>query len=118
MGDLDSSTVGNMLNFIYTDKVKDECITPELLVAANKYNLPLLRTTCEENLLGRLSIHNATEIWLAINLHGSKYAQGKTLKFMAEFWGKIKDTDDGRKIAIANPELPLNILSYLYDDGY
>ena len=87
--DLDASTVGNMLNFIYTDSVKDETITAELLAAANKYDIPLLRQTCEESLLGRLSIHNAADVWLAFNLHGSKHAQDSLLKFLAEFWSKV-----------------------------
>ena len=87
--DMDSSTVGNMLNFIYTDTVKDDSITPELLAAANKYDIPLLRQTCEDSLLGRLSIHNAADIWLAFNLHASKHSQDILLKFLAEFWSKV-----------------------------
>merc|ERR1719412_321345 len=114
--DLDSSTVGNMLNFIYTDRVREECITFELLAAANKYNISLLRQNCEEIILGRLSIENAAEVWEAIHLHGSKFAQEKVLRYMAEFWKDIKETEEYKKVVKVYPELMHNILMYIYDD--
>ena len=111
--DLDSSTVGNMLNFIYTDKVKNETITPELLAAANKYNIALLRHTCEVGLLKNLNISNAADTWLALHLHGSEQAQKGLVKYLAKFWSQIKETESCQQIAKEHSELPMEVASYL-----
>ena len=45
--DLDPKTLRTALNFIYTDEVDDDAISPALLTAADKYNLQTLFNKCE-----------------------------------------------------------------------
>jgi len=55
--DLDSGVVSSLLDFMYTDSVLLPAILdPQLLFAANKYQIPTLKTVCEESMIANLTL--------------------------------------------------------------
>ena len=54
--DVDPKTLRTALNFIYTDKISNDDISPALLAAADKYNLKTLFNKCEQRLWGTITV--------------------------------------------------------------
>jgi len=80
--DLSSDAVNGLLFFIYTGSVKDISDNAlELLVAAEKYNVPRLKEVCELELATSLDIDNAVDIFVQSVLY-----RASQLKEAALFW--------------------------------
>ena len=80
--DLDVDTVGEMLAYIYSDKIDntdDKCKEEMLLAAADKYNLPGLKSLCEDALSKAMTIDNVLDMLLLADLH--KACRVKALAF-------------------------------------
>ena len=112
--DFDAVTVGNMLNFIYNEKLEETYITTELLLAADKYQVSSLVKECEKEFVDKLSIENAAKIWLTLHTVGTGLAKNRVMAFIANFWPAIQETECCKNITNQDSKLPLELLSYLY----
>merc|ERR1719186_73250 len=60
MEGMDRDTVKIFIEYIYTGKLKDmESNAIQLLKAANMYDFPLLKKSCEEELISTVNVENA-----------------------------------------------------------
>jgi len=83
-----------LLNFIYKEKIADEEVTTELLVASDYYEIPVLRKICIEKLMKMMNVENVTDIWkTSLSCSMEKLAHIATV-FMARNWKKM--ISDGR----------------------
>lgn len=108
--DIPSNVVQNMLSFMYTDEVKEEVISEELLYAADKYEIHRLKAICEKVLASQMTVSRAIGIAIAAHLQGSKMFEEEAIRYMAKNWGKIKATKEYEKVK-QYPDLLLKILS-------
>lgn len=108
--DISPTVMQNLLNFIYTDDVKEEMISEELLYAADKYEINRLKAMCEKALASKMTIAKAIDISIAAHLQGSKTFEEETIRYMAKNWGKIRATKEYEKVK-QYPDLLLKILS-------
>jgi len=111
--DLSAQTVEAMLNFIYTDQVKTEQITPELLRAADKYDLQRLKTICEKDLVQKMDLNNVVQFWMVAHLHQAKHLEGVAVKVIVRNWRTIKEDGEFKEIVTQYPTLYENIISYV-----
>ena len=112
--DFKAEVVSEMLNFIYTGSVSSKDIgkiATELLTAADKYQLDLLKRLCEEVLCSTLKVSNCVE-YLVV---GDMYHQTFKLRRMAmrlavENLNSIIDTDIVKYLFKQKPELAWEIV--------
>ena len=83
--DLDVDTVGKMLAYIYSDKIDNTDGKEEmLLAAAEKYDLPGLKSLCENALSKAMTIDNVLDMLLLADLNKAKSVKDVAIKFIIE----------------------------------
>ncbi len=110
--DIDQATLNVLLKFIYTDLAKKKDLTPELLAAADKYNLPVLVKKCEMSLCSSIKVENATNYFLVAYLHEATILKQVTMKFIIDNYAQLMDTPGMSLIAESHPKALLEILKF------
>ena len=85
--DLDVDTVGKMLTYIYSDKIDNtdgKCKEEMLLAAAEKYDLPGLKSLCENALSKAMTIDNVLDMLLLADLNKAKSVKDVAINFIIE----------------------------------
>ena len=99
-----------LINFIYTDQVKEDDLTIELLSAADKYNIPVLIKKCENKFCEIISVANAAECFLAAYLHQANALKDVATKFIVENYEEVKKTDEMNLIVQQHPRALMEII--------
>jgi len=112
--DLSSKAVAGLLEFMYTDAVSDiTTLAPELLPAANKYDISRMKTLCEEAMASDLKTDNAAEFLFLADLHDAKQLLGQTKQFTVTHLHDVKKTDGWKKLQIERPQLKEEVFDEL-----
>ena len=111
--DIRPEVVRMMLHFIYTgealkDDVMDE-IVQDLLGAASKYQLDLLKSMCEEKLCSSLDVNNSVELLVLADLHQASKLRRMALRLVAKNMDTIVDTDVYKDFSCRHPILALEV---------
>jgi len=79
---IDPAVFKEVLRFMYTDQVGqlDE-LAEELLAAAERYMLNLLKSKCEAHLAGKITVENCAELLLLADLHSAAGLKMMVLDF-------------------------------------
>ena len=83
--DLTSEVVSEMLEFIYTGEIKKNLsgdLLRELLIAADKYQLDLMKNMCEELLSSAVSVENCLKNLSIANLCGAINLKKASIQFI------------------------------------
>lgn len=100
-----------LLRSIYTDQVDLTKIdTKELLAAADKYFLPLLKFKCQYFLSERITTKNYVEMLLLADLHNAVYLKKSTLKFIRTHRTSIMQTECWENFKQSRPDLAVTVL--------
>ncbi|XP_008551647.1 speckle-type POZ protein-like [Microplitis demolitor] len=84
LSNISSENCKLMLEFIYTDKVKDLGSNVEnLLAVADDYQLKGLKETCEELLCDSITVENAARIMVLAHRHNAKQLFDYVIEFVA-----------------------------------
>ena len=96
-----------VLRFIYTDKVeKLDDMAPQLLAAADKYMLDLLKTKCEISRARNVTFENCGELLILADLHSAKDLKNILLDFVRCHSSEVAVTSNWQKLLeTANPQL-------------
>jgi len=90
-----------LLRFIYTDRVDvDQLNVQDLLVAANKYMLSLLKLNCQKFLSERLTTKNCVEKLALADLHSCEHLKRSTLNFILRNRDDVMQSDDWKDLKI------------------
>ncbi len=114
--DFKAEVVSEMLNFIYTGKVSGKDISKiatELLAAADKYQLELLKKLCEERLCSSLKVTNCVEYLVVGDMYQTFKLRRMALRLAAENVDSIIDTDVVKDLFNQKPELALEVVKTL-----
>ena len=96
--DLDVDTMDSMLSYIYSGKIGNMVGNEEtLLAAAEMYDLPGLKTLCEDALSRHMNIDNVLDMLLFADLHKAANVKALALKFIVENAQEIVSQDDWSK---------------------
>merc|ERR1719447_2403225 len=83
--DVEPDTLKQMLEFVYTGQVQEEDYTPELLYAADKYELSDLVKLCACKFRSKITPETAADILLLADRHGLTALKQETMaKIIAE----------------------------------
>ena len=69
---MDSDTVKNVIEYMYSGRLKDlESNSTQLLMAANMYDLPLLKKSCEDELISTMTVDNVVDLFVLAEDHNA-----------------------------------------------
>lgn len=81
--DVNGDTLKEMLRFIYTGKVENlENVAFQLLYAAWKYNLPELKSICDDYFIGKISTESVCELFLEAVIYSEENLMKKCIEFI------------------------------------
>ena len=98
--------LASFLEFLYTDQLENtKCLDScELMLLADKYNVPSLKKVCEKNLGLNLNCNNAIEKLHLATLVTAPELLEITAKFVTNHFHKLYDSEDWKKMIENNPE--------------
>jgi len=103
-----------LLHFIYTDQVDfAEVDAKDLLIAANKYLLPLLKFQCQESLSQSLTKENCTEMLMLADVHNAVYLKKSATRLIRVHHKEIMKTDNWKNLKESSPELAVHVFEGL-----
>ncbi len=112
--DFKARIVAEMLNFIYTGNISSEDtlseIASELLAAADKYQLDLLKSICEEEFCSTLEATNCVEYLVLGDMYQTFKLKRMALRLIVENVDSITDTDVIKDLFRQKPELALEVM--------
>ncbi|XP_015123821.1 speckle-type POZ protein A [Diachasma alloeum] len=111
---MEPATIQAMLEFFYTDKVTNlEELAHDLLEAADKYDVPLLRSMCEEVLYATVNAENAAEILILADLHRSPKLKEHVMGFMADHLRHAVESDSYKVMEEVYPSLTKELMRFI-----
>ncbi|XP_054264477.1 speckle-type POZ protein B-like [Macrosteles quadrilineatus] len=112
--DVDHATLGELLRFIYSGRVKDiNKIAFDLLAAADKYDLKRLKIMCEETLYKSISFDNVLDILILADLHSAVNLKSQAIKFVCEHAKDIINTEGWNFMVKSHPHLFTEAFAFL-----
>lgn len=104
--DLDKEVLNELLYYIYSGRVKNlKEFGPSLLVASDKYNIPLLKEICEDFLSRNLTTEMACEELILADIHDCKILKPLVIDFIIENAVLITKTTGWKNIIKSHPFL-------------
>ena len=97
MQDVDHEVAGEMLNFIYTGVTNEDFLKEkagELLGVANRYQLELLKSICEEKLCSTLNVDNSIEHLIFGDMYDASKLKRMALRMVASNMGTLVGTEE------------------------
>ena len=116
--DINLRTLKWLLNYMYGKEVPSKELTPELLAAANVYEIPLLEKLCIEELLHTLEWDNVVKIWRTAYLHNVEELASTAVAFMAKNWNMLAEDKEVQKLIQAYPNLLLLVSKLLSENEF
>ena len=84
-----------------------------LLTAADKYNIPRLKTICEEAMCENIEVSNAAEVLMLGYLHEAKNLQSVAVEFVTTNLSRVSETLGWKVIAESHPKIMNEVLMTL-----
>ena len=109
--DLKAKVIPEMLKYIYNgsccvnDKKPDLEMVSELLGAADKYQMDILKEMCENVLSGTLVVDNALQLFALADMHSADDLKKNALNMIVTNAKKITGTQEWRDCARDRPHL-------------
>ena len=119
--DLDPITVMEMLKFIYTGRCcvseedPDPKIVSDLLEAADKYQVVVLKEMCEKVMIKILEPNNSLQILEFADMYGAQELKKRALDLVVANMKSIRGSDDWKECARKRPNLCVEISEALVD---
>ena len=114
--DIKSNVFEIVLNFIYTgDASGVNKFSGEILSAAEKYQLELLKVRCEDAMIEELSTKNAVKFFILAHLHSAKNLKASTMRFIDDSdssWERF----DWKPVQSSYPDLVFELYKDLFSN--
>ena len=107
ISDCSYEAVAAMLKFMYCDippEFDDDVSPNELLMVADKYDVPGLKRVCEDQLLAKLNVKTAAHTLQLADCHSAPFLKHCTLAFISVNLRKVMATDEWREITRSRPD--------------
>ena len=104
--DLSADAVSDLLTFIYTDAAPNiKEVAPELLAAAEKYNISRLKAVCEEELAKSLDVDNVINRLIASEMYRAFQLKDAALHWISKHAPDVVKTASWKPFCEQHPEL-------------
>jgi len=103
-----------LLRSIYTDRVDlTKVDTKDLLAAANKYLLPLLKFQCQIHLAGNITKGSCVELLVLADLHNAVHLKKSTVSFIRANRTEVMKIESWKNLKQSRPDLAFDVLENL-----
>jgi len=103
-----------LLRFVYTDRVDlNQVNVQDLLVAANKYMLSLLKLDCQKFLSERLTTENCSEMLALADLHNCVHLKKSAVNFILRNRDVVMLNDGWKNLKKFRPDLAVDVFESL-----
>ena len=93
INDADPDAMLSLIEFAYTDKIKNEDMSIDVLAAADKYDMKALFKICQRELCNQIDVHNAANFFAASYLHQkAEILKNTATKFIVNNYSEVKKT--------------------------
>ena len=119
--DLTSEVVSEMLEFIYTGEIKEnlsEDLLRELLIAADKYQLDLLKKICEEMLSSAVTVENCLKNLSMANLCGAENLKKASIQFILNNSVAVTTSNEWLSCIKNHPELAAEVTQSIAKNSF
>ena len=104
--DLSADAVSDLLTFIYTDSAPNiKEVAPELLAAAEKYNIPRLKAVCEAELATNLDIDNVINRLIESEMYQASQLKDAALHWISKHAPDVVKTASWKPFCEQHPKL-------------
>ena len=114
--DISSDIMEQLLYFLYHDKVKNaKMINPDLLIAADKYNIQGLLDECCKHFVSKLSLQNALDILVLAETTNQKNLFDTASRFVGKNLGKLEKSSAYQEMVNENPKMFTRVFSKMLE---
>ena len=114
--DISSDIMEQLLYFLYHDKVKNaKMIKPDLLIAADKYNIQGLSDECCKYFESKLSLKNALDILVLAESTNQKNLFDSASRFVGKNLGKLDKSSAYQEMVNENPKMFTRVFSKMLE---
>ena len=108
--DLEPPVVKEMLRFLYTDRVeKMDELAKDLLVAADKYLIDLLKLQCQVALAKTLTVENCSEILALADSHSAVDLKAVAIEFVLQRASDVMKSDGWKELKRTHSQLGFEV---------
>jgi len=109
--DFNAETVKDFVDFLYNGEPEDKgrCYDLDLLALADKYNVGILKTACEKELISKLDKSNVVGMWIGSDLYQAEDLYKAALDYLVNNWDIIEELE-GYKSLSEKPELLMKLI--------
>ena len=111
--DISAETMKAFLNFIYTDELKAEEITTNLLFAADKYDVKRLTNICLKHFENEINTENVMDITSTAFFIDNQGLLQKASEFIFKNRGKIKKCESWHDIREKYPKIAAKVMDLI-----
>ena len=114
--DISYVVMGRLLYFLYHNKVKnDKMINPDLLLAADKYNIQGLLDECCKHFESKLSLQNALDILVLAETTNQKKLFDTASRFVGKNLGSLEKSREYQEMVKENPKMFTRVFSKMLE---
>ena len=114
--DISSDIMEQLLYFLYHDKVKNaKMINPDLLIAADKYNIQGLLDECCKYFESKLSLKNALDILVLAETTNQKDLFDTASRFVCKNTGSLEKSSGYQEMVNENPKMFTRVFSKMLE---
>ena len=111
VADLHPDVLEEMLSFIYTGKCSNvDNMARDLLGAADKYQVEMLKTICIKKLCNSIDVGNCVDHLVIGDMHQANLLKKHSLDFIAKNVGRICDQGDWKESLLGYPSLMAEVI--------
>ncbi|RWS10374.1 Protein roadkill-like protein [Dinothrombium tinctorium] len=108
--DFNSDVIKHLIHYMYTDELSDFTYAEDLLLAADKYELPELKRICEQNLCGKIDKSNCGKLLILSDQANGSNLKNAVIDFVKENMRELWSNGSLRKQLNGYPHLVLDII--------
>ena len=114
--DISSDIMEQLLYFLYHDKVKNaKMINPDLLIAADKYNIQGLLGECCKYFESKLSLKSALDILVLAETTNQKNLFDTTSRFVGKNLGSLEKSSAYQEMVTEDPKIFTRVFSKMLE---
>jgi hypothetical protein len=113
--DIEHEVLLEMIRYMYTDQVpKLKELALELMIAANKYDLPKLFEMCKDHLKANITIENFVDALTYADNLAIEDLEDAIMKFIADNDDAVFASNEWKLLKKDNSELAMKVMEYCY----
>ena len=118
IADNSPEVIEKMLQFMYCGKVdlsEQSELTGELLKAADKYDLEMLKKVCEDHLCDALELKNSIKNLILGEMYGASKLMKNAMKLLVSNMSSVIDTEEWESCTLHHPALVTEVMRVIVD---